>query len=128
MVFWFPQVRDPAPEGELFVYGCYVWGCRVERSTTIEFQDLPPKNHSPTALPLLHLVLTTPDNQTATEAAPGGVAKGAESKTDAPYHCPVFASHARERGREIFHVLVQNPEVPPSRWGLRSISCTLRPF
>ena len=125
-----PQIRDPPPDGELFVFGCYMWGCRLERSATIEFHDSPPK-HSPTSLPLLHLVLTThttTDEHMAGDQATGGGARGAESKTNI-YQCPVFANHnEQEKKQELFRLMVHNPEVTPARWAVRSISCTLRPF
>ena len=125
------QIRDPPPEGELFVFGSYMWGCRLERSATIEFLDSPPKQQSPTPLPLLHLALTTPSDDHTTNEASGGMAKGAESKANMTYQCPVFVNHRGrrdgERG-ELFRLLVHNHEVPPTRWAVRSISCTLRPF
>ena len=123
-----PQIRDPPTEGELFVFGCYMWGCRIERSATIDIQDHPPKQ-SPTTLPLLHLALSTLPTNEQTTNDPG---KGAESKATTIYHCPVFVNHTgRHVGgnkKELFKLLVHNPEVPPSKWSLRTISCTLRPF
>lgn len=123
-----PQIRDPPPEGELFVLGCYMWGCRIERSATIDFQDHPPKQ-SPTSLPLLHLALSTQHTSEQTTNEP---AKGVESKSTMTYQCPVFTNHIGKRvgGRkeELFKLLVHSPEVQLSKWALRSVSCTLRPF
>lgn len=130
-MFSLSQIRDPPPEGELFVFGSYLWGCRIERSATIEFQDLPPKHNSLTSLPLLHLALTTPTTDDHTSTTTKG---STESKASMTYHCPVYASHTQNkasnghRQKELFHLLVHNPEVPPTRWAVRSISCTLRPF
>ena len=125
----FPQIRNPPPEGEIFVLGAYVWGCNLERMASAEFQDCSPKQ-SPTPLPLLHLALSTAQ---ACKQAANEPANGAEPKANVTYHCPAFVSHRSRRveggtEREVFRLLVHNPEVPPLRWAIRSISCTLRPF
>ena len=124
------QIRDLPPEGELFVYGVYLWGCGYEKSANLDLQDIPPKGHPPTPLPVIHLSLTTkssplPDQQANILTS--------ESKGPKIHHCPCFFSNSsRVRGEGsdsvLFTLTVSSNEVTPLRWTTRNLACTLRPF
>ena len=146
----FFQIRDPPPDGEMFVYGAYVWACAYERSTNGDFQEIPPKQ-VPVPLPVLHLTASIlksnvyePPSQTATFTT--------EQKGPYAYHCPCFFSNAvrhamalkdsdkgrgsgphQARNRELnqdilFTVTMTNSEMNPAKWSTRNVACTLRPF
>ena len=129
------QIRDPPPEGELFVYGAYLWGCGYEKATNLDLQDINPKTHVPTILPVLHLsvvprhnAMATTDHQTQAGAAAASAA--GEYKGPHVHHCPCFASNgSRNTVREVlFSLTVTNSDVTPSKWATRNLVCTLRPF
>ncbi len=119
------QIRDPPPEGELFVYGVHLWGCGYEKMASLDLQDTPPKGHPPTPLPVLHVFLTTktqppqPEQQVNTLAI--------ENKGPKTYHCPCFVSHAA-RTDTVFALTVNSSDVTPFKWTTRNLACTLRPF
>lgn len=133
------QIRDPPPEGEVFVYGTYIWGCGYEKSTNTDFQDIPPKQ-VPVLLPVLHLsasVVRSPSIEQFSQTAPLSV----EVKGPQTFHCPCFVSNStwsndrKEEGegsRErqvLFSVnLVNNDASTAAKWTTRNLACTLRPF
>lgn len=123
-LFVFLQIRDPPPEGELFVYGVHLWGCGYEKSASMELQDTPPKGHPPTPLPLLHLSLT---NKTQSQSEPQVNTMTTEHKGPRTHHCPCFVSH-KARNETVFTLTVTSSDVTPLKWTNRNLACTLRPF
>ena len=123
------QIRDTPPEGEIFVFGAYLWGCNLERTAYIEFHDAPPRQQSAVPLPLLHFALAT---QKSSDSIPCGSAKGEKPKANMTYQCPGFSSHRARKNlgtqKELFQLIVLNSDVTPLKWAVRNISCTLRPF
>lgn len=135
----FMQIRDPPPEGELFVYGAYMWGCGFEKSTNTEFQDIPPRQ-VPVSLPVLHLsasVLRNPVTDQSSQLGPTSM----EHKGPLTFHCPCFTSHGQrgyngahasdvDTGCEaLFTVSLVNSDVAAiAKWATRNFACTLRPF
>lgn len=109
------QLREPAPEG-VFIYGVYVWGCSWEK-TTGELQDAPPKS-GPSLLPVIH-VTAVPYSEKASLTDP--------QKSQFSYECPCYSSRISNR-QQVFSVDIEHKDVPSTKWPLRGISCTLRPF
>ena len=121
--FWIsphPKIRDPPPEGELFIYGVHLWGCGYERTANLELRDIPPKSQVPVSLPLLHLSVTPRAEQQSLSAPPG------ESKGTYIFQCLCFVS--RGQNKSLFTIAVSNTNVTPQKWATRNLSCTLRPF
>ncbi len=141
MTCYMLQVRDPPPEGELFVYGAYMWGCGFEKSTNTDFQDVPPR-YIPVPLPVLHLsasVKRSPVIDVASSQPPTVFAAG--HKGPQVFHCPCFISNGARIGRDsdvregcsfgrqtLFTVTLTNSDVTPAKWLTRNLACTLRPF
>ena len=123
------KIRDPPPEGELFIYGVHLWGCGFEKTATLELQDIPPKSPVPTSLPLIHLSLIPRTDPVVT-------VHPAEAKTPVQFYCPCFVSgcsrsEQKDGGREsraLFHMEISANEVPPGKWAMRNLFCTLWPF
>ena len=126
------QVRDPPPEGELFIYGTYIWGCGFEKSTNIDFEDIPPKQ-IPVPLPVLHLSVVIQRSPATDQTSQSG---NFAMEQKGPYilHSPCFCSNnARFSGsdvgkKKLFSIAFSNSEVTPAKWATRNIACTLRPF
>ncbi|XP_035829673.1 dynein heavy chain 5, axonemal isoform X2 [Aplysia californica] len=109
------HLRDPPQEG-MFVWGIYVWGCAWEK-TTGELQDLPPRTGC-AALPVVHVtcwpVAEKPSTQDSTRA----------SET---YACPVY--HSRLARQEVvLEMDVRREGIAGSRWALRGLAGTIRPY
>ncbi|XP_023932050.1 dynein heavy chain 8, axonemal-like [Lingula anatina] len=109
------HLRDPPQEG-MFVFGLYMWGCAWEK-TTGELLDLPPK-HGCTPLPVVHITCwpqsEKPNIQDPTRAAE-------------TYACPLF--HSRTAPRDpIMEIDVRRENIPATRWALRGLSATIRPY
>ena len=118
-----PKIRDPPPEGELFIYGVHLWGCGYEKMANLELQDIPPKSQVPVSLPLLHLSVTPRAEQQSLSAPPG------ESKGPYIFQCPCFvSSNTRGQNKTLFTIAVSSTDVTPQKWATRNLSCTLRPF
>lgn len=129
----FVQVRDPPNEGELFVYGAYLWGCGFEKNMNTDFQDIPPKQ-VPVLLPVLHLTASLSRNP-VTDSSPQTSTFATDHKGPHIFNCPCFASNRasrRERNggdRQIlFTVTLTNSDITPAKWTTRNLVCTLRPF
>ena len=83
------QIRDPPPEGELFIYGVHLWGCGYEKTATLDLQDIPPKSQVPTPLPLLHLSVAPKTEQQLSSGQSGDSSKGPfifQSMFSVPYN------------------------------------------
>lgn len=119
------QVRDPPPEGELFIYGVHLWGCGFEKLATLELQDIPPKSQVPTPLPLLHLSVAPKTEQQLSSGLSGDSSKG-----PFVFQCPCFVSNATrsQNGSALFTIEVSSSDVSPQKWATRNLACTLRPF
>ena len=132
------QIRDPPPEGEIFIYGAYIWGCGFEKTTNLDLLDIPPKR-VPTALPVLRLTIA-PQSATAEQQQQHvqTTSLGVETKGPHVFHCPAFAannirSNVTEDSRAgnskvLFTLTVTNSDVSAMKWATRNLCCTLRPF
>eukprot|EP00112_Aurelia_sp_Birch-Aquarium-sp1_P011500 Seg2418.5 transcript_id=Seg2418.5/GoldUCD/mRNA.D3Y31 product="Dynein heavy chain 5 axonemal" protein_id=Seg2418.5/GoldUCD/D3Y31 len=109
------QLREPPADG-IFIYGVFLWGASWEK-TTGELQDAPPKS-GPSLLPVLH-VTAVPYSEKHSLSDP--------QKGQYSYECPCYGSRICPRD-PILHVDIDHKDVPGTRWPLRGISCTLRPF
>lgn len=109
------HLRDPPQEG-MFVFGIHVWGCAWEK-TTGELQDTPPRTGC-AALPVVHLTCWPASDK------PSGQDSTRASET---YQCPVY--HSRIAPREVVMELdVRREGIPSTRWALRGLSATIRPY
>lgn len=140
-VFFSPQIRDPPPEGEVFIYGVNLWGCGFEKSANLDLQDIPPKGHVPASLPVLHLSLCNKNQSTPDQQQALATLTTADNKGPRIYHCPCFVTNtARSKtdcelnscdkgaGNVLFTLTVSSCEVAPLKWTSRNLACTLRPF
>ncbi|XP_071818739.1 dynein axonemal heavy chain 5-like isoform X4 [Apostichopus japonicus] len=109
------HVRDPPSEG-MFVYGVYLWGCTWEK-TTGELQDAPPKS-GPTPLPIIHITCTTNSDK---------VVVGEQTKTNDTFYCPVYQNRITP-SEPVFFMDVRHESVSVSKWALRGLAATVRPF
>ncbi|XP_071954985.1 uncharacterized protein [Antedon mediterranea] len=108
------HVRDPPQEG-MFVYGIYIWGCTWEK-TTAELQDIAPR-HGPTPLPIIHIVCIPASEKPA----------ASELVRYETFSCPVYPTRVSPR-EPVFLMDVRHDNIPPSRWALRGLAATIRPF
>lgn len=109
------QLREPPLDG-MFVYGIYLWGCAWEK-TTGDLLDAPPKS-GPTPLPVVHII-ALPQTE---KAALNDPVRAAVS-----YSCPCYSSRICAR-EPVMLLDVDNKDIPSTRWPLRGLSSTLRPF
>jgi len=109
------HLREPPLDG-MFVYGIYLWGCAWEK-TTGDLLDAPPKL-GPTPLPVVHIV-ALPQIEKASLNDPVRAAVS--------YSCPCYSSRICQR-EPVMLLDVDNKDVPSTRWPLRGLSSTLRPF
>ncbi|XP_068697910.1 dynein axonemal heavy chain 8-like [Montipora foliosa] len=109
------HLREPPLDG-MFVYGIYLWGCAWEK-TTGDLLDAPPKS-GPTPLPVVHIV-ALPQIEKASINDPVRAAVS--------YSCPCYSSRICMR-EPVMLIDVDNKDVPSTRWPLRGLSSTLRPF
>lgn len=100
----------------MFVYGIYLWGCAWEK-TTGDLLDAPPKS-GPTPLPVVHIV-ALPQTEKVSLNDPVRAAVS--------YSCPCYSSRICQR-EPVMLLDVDNKDVPSTRWPLRGLSSTLRPF
>lgn len=110
------HLRDPPSEG-VFLHGVYLWGCSWEK-TTGEMQDTPPKR-GPTNLPVLHVTFVL-------ESAKLGAGNDLVRPVDY-YGCPVYVSTTSKR-KPVFELDVVRESIPSSRWALRGLTATIRPY
>ena len=109
------QLRDPPQEG-MFIHGVYIWGCAWEK-TTGELVDAPPK-HTCVNLPVIHITCW-PQSEKPILQDP---VRSAEW-----YSCPVYQSRLCAR-EPVFELDVGHVNIPATRWALRGLSATIRPF
>ncbi|XP_041462850.1 dynein heavy chain 8, axonemal-like [Lytechinus variegatus] len=108
------HVRDPPQEG-MFVYGVYVWGCSWEK-TTGELQDSPPR-HGATLLPIIHITTMPYSEKPAYN----------EQRTSEMYLCPVYPTRICARS-PVFLLDVKHDNISASKWALRGLAATIRPY
>lgn len=109
------QLRDPPQEG-MFVWGIYLWGCAWEK-TTGELQDLPPRSGC-AALPVVHITCWPINDKPALLDS---------TRASETYQCPVY--HSRLTRQEVvLEMDVRREGVPSSRWALRGLAATIRPY
>lgn len=111
----FFQLRDPPQEG-MFVYGIYMWGCAWEK-TTGELQDAPPRSGYAT-LPVVHLTCVLMSEKPALQDP---------NRAAETYQCPVYPSRIAAR-ESIMEMDVRREGISASRWALRGLSATIRPY
>ncbi|XP_052807484.1 dynein axonemal heavy chain 5-like isoform X7 [Mya arenaria] len=109
------HLRDPPQEG-MFVFGIYIWGCAWDK-TTGELQDAPPKSGYAT-LPVVHLTCWPSNEKPLLQDSN----RAAEN-----YQCPVYASRIATR-EQIMELDVRREGIPSTRWALRGLSATIRPY
>ncbi|XP_028415382.1 dynein heavy chain 8, axonemal-like isoform X2 [Dendronephthya gigantea] len=109
------HLREPPLEG-IFVYGLYMWGCAWEK-TTGDLMDAAPR-HGPTPLPVIHLTVV-PQSEKHTLHDP--------QKAAVSYSCPCYPSRICSR-EPVLQLDIDNKDVSASRWALRGLCATLRPF
>jgi len=109
------HLREPSPDG-MFIHGLYLWGCGWEK-TTGELQDAPPKS-GPSLLPVVH-VTAIPYSEKVSLVDP--------QKSQFSYECPCYSSRT-SFSQPILHVDIEHKDVLSTKWPLRGICCTLRPF
>ena len=100
----------------MFLFGIYIWGCAWEK-TTSELIDQPSKS-AVTSLPVIHLTCW-PANEKPLLQDP---IKAAET-----YACPVYNSRFAT-GESILEIDLSHSGVPATKWALRGLSATVRPF
>ncbi|CAK8694917.1 unnamed protein product [Clavelina lepadiformis] len=110
------HLRDPPSEG-FFLHGVYLWGCTWDK-TSGEMLDVPPK-HGPASLPVIHVTFTT-------ETAKYGTGSEVSKPIDY-YSCPVFVTCTSTRD-PVLELDVYRESVPSSRWALRGLTATIRPY
>lgn len=108
-------MRDPPSEG-MFVYGIYIWGCTWEK-TTGELQDAPPRQ-GPTPLPIIHITCANPGERAVV---------GDQPRTNDTFYCPVYQNRLVP-SEPVFHMDVKHESVSVSKWALRGLAATIRPF
>ncbi|XP_074662754.1 uncharacterized protein LOC141915202 [Tubulanus polymorphus] len=109
------HLRDPPPEG-MFIYGIYIWGCSWDK-TSGELQDAPSR-HTCTTLPVIHVTCWP------TSEKPGSQDILRVSET---YTCPVFPTR-NNTNDVIMEVDLRHDGIPATRWSLRGLSATCRPY
>ena len=114
LLFYF-QLREPPLEG-IFLYGLYMWGCAWEK-TTGDLMDAPPR-HGPTPLPVVHITVV-PQSEKQCLHDP--------QKAAVSYSCPCYPSRICPR-EPVLMLDIDNKDVSASRWPLRGLCATLRPF
>ncbi|GFN75495.1 dynein beta chain, ciliary [Plakobranchus ocellatus] len=109
------HLRDPPQEG-MFVWGIYVWGCAWEK-TTGELQDVPPRTGC-AALPVVHVTCwPIPEKPSAQD----------NTRASETYQCPVY--HSRLARQEVvLEMDVRREGIAASRWALRGLAATIRPY
>ena len=108
-------MRDPPQEG-MFIYGIYIWGCTWEK-TTGELQDTPPR-HGPTPLPIVH-IMCMPQSE---KPALNDPQKAVET-----FNCPVYPTRVSARD-PVFTMDVRHDNVSATKWALRGMAATIRPY
>lgn len=98
------HLRDPPSDG-IFIYGVHLWGTHWEKASN-DLHDNPPKSIS-YALPVIHFQVVP------------------RSEKGTCYTCPCYVStqHTKE---SVFCVDVEHKDA--SKYALRAVTCTLRPF
>ncbi|XP_041355189.1 dynein gamma chain, flagellar outer arm-like isoform X3 [Gigantopelta aegis] len=109
------HLRDPPQEG-MFVFGIYMWGCAWEK-TTGELLDGPPRT-SCASLPVVH-VTCHPLSDKPSLQEPNRAAE--------TFSCPVYHSRIAPRD-SVFEMDVRREGIPSTRWALRGLSATIRPY
>ncbi|KAK3577475.1 hypothetical protein CHS0354_032326 [Potamilus streckersoni] len=109
------HLRDPPQEG-MFVYGIYMWGCAWEK-TTGELQDAPPRSGYAT-LPVVHLTCVLMSEKPALQDP---------NRAAETYQCPVYPSRIAAR-ESVMEIDVRREGISASRWALRGLSATIRPY
>lgn len=100
----------------MFVYGIYIWGCAWEK-TTGELQDAPPRSGYAT-LPVVHLTCWPANEKPILQDS---------NRASETYQCPVYASRIATR-ETIMELDVRREGIPSTRWALRGLSATIRPY
>ena len=113
------QIRDPPQEG-MFLYGVHLWGSHFEKTVNLDLHDSPPKSITPSSLPVVHL--------TVRMCPPPVVSQGSETKPPYTYYCPCYQTRGSCDELPLFHLRINSSDVQATKWSLRNLSCTLRPF
>ena len=96
----------------------YLWGCHFEKSTS-ELIDSTPKNKEVCiSLPVIHLTCW-PESEKPFVNDP--------NKVQDLYACPVYMAR-NKRDETVFHIDMWHSGVAPSKWAMRGVCCTLKPY
>ncbi|XP_055889444.1 dynein axonemal heavy chain 8-like isoform X3 [Biomphalaria glabrata] len=109
------HLRDPPQDG-IFVWGIYLWGCGWDK-TTGELQDLPPRSGC-ASLPVVHVTCWPVNEKPILQDS---------VRASETYQCPVY--HSRLARQEVvLEMDVRREGIPASRWPLRGLTATIRPY
>ena len=114
------QIRDPPQDG-LFIYGLYLWGTHFEKSTNLDLADTSPRSTNPSPLPIVHLTI---------RSSSAGLVSNTTTENKPPYVCysPCYLTRSHRKQPSLFHVKVISNDTGATKWSLRNMFCTLRPF
>ena len=59
---------------------------------------------------------------------PPVVSQGSETKPPYAYYCPCYQTRGSCDEPPLFHLRINSNDVQATKWSLRNLSCTLRPF
>lgn len=110
-------MRDPPKEG-IFIFGLNLWGCHFEKGT-FELMDQTPKNKEVCiSLPLITLTCWPESEKPFLNDA---------SKVQDLYACPVYMSR-NKRDEKVFCIDMWHSGVVGSKWAMRGVCATLKPY
>jgi dynein heavy chain len=110
-------LRDPPKDG-IFVYGLHLWGCHFEKSTS-ELIDQSSKNKETCiSLPVIHLTCWPESEKPFLNDV---------NKSIDLYACPVYLSR-NQRDETVFHIDMIHAGIPATRWAMRGVCATLKPY
>ena len=102
----------------MFVYGLYLWGCHWEKSTS-ELVDQPVKLKEGTMpLPVIHLTCWLESEKPLLNDT---------TKAQDLYKCPVYPNRS-ERDQSVFDIDLMHAGIPASKWAMRGVCATLKPY
>jgi dynein heavy chain, axonemal len=102
----------------MFIYGLYLWGCHWEKGSS-ELVDVPTKSKEAfTNLPVIHLTCWSESDKPLLNDP---------NKAPYLYKCPAYMTR-NQRNQSILDIDLINSNNLPSKWSMRGVCCTLKPF
>lgn len=100
----------------MFIFGIYLWGCAWEK-TNGELLDQPPRSTC-ASMPVIHITTWPQSEKPLLQDA---------TRASELYACPVY--HTRSAPREsVLELDLYHVGVPSTRWALRGLTATIRPY